>query len=58
MTMGLYSGAASIHAFERRHEAMAANLANLSTPGYRRRVEALFSRELEGPDRPGNQGKG
>jgi flagellar basal-body rod protein FlgG len=38
MWTGLYSGAASLHAFEKRHEVSATNLANISTPGFRRRI--------------------
>ncbi len=48
MTMGLYSGAAAINTYERRHEAISANLANISTPGYRRRVNMSSSEMLGG----------
>ncbi len=41
MMTGFFSGAASMDALERRQDIIAANLANVSTPGYRRRVETL-----------------
>jgi flagellar basal-body rod protein FlgG len=42
MMTGLFSGAASLDAYERRQEASAANLANISTPGYRRRLPVVM----------------
>ena len=56
MMTGLYADAAALDVFQRRHEATTANLANLATPGYRRRVEVLESRRL--PQRPGRARRG
>lgn len=38
MLTGLYAGAVSLDAFEKQQNVSAANLANVSTPGYRRRI--------------------
>lgn len=46
MMQGLYTGAATLSSFEKQHEAITANLANISTPGYRRRVQAMVSQRL------------
>lgn len=48
MLMGIYSGAAALETCQKRQEVTAANLANISTPGYRRRVESYESFELNG----------
>ena len=48
MLTGMYTGAAAIDAYEKRQESFAGNLANISTPGYRRRVESFTSTELKG----------
>lgn len=43
MLNGLYSAASALNAAEVRHEAIANNLANVSTPGYRRQFVVLES---------------
>ena len=56
MMQGLYAGAASLQAFEERQDALAANLANISTPGYRQRVEVMSSMEMKGRNGRGQRG--
>ena len=46
VNVGLYSGISAVRASERRLEAIASNLANVDTPGYKRRATRNFSIEL------------
>lgn len=45
MTIGLHSGAYRLHAIERLQNTVAANLANLSTPGYQPEVTFIDAQE-------------
>ena len=54
MDQGLYTGAAAIAAFESRQETIAANLANVATPGYRQRVDRFSSYLADGGMREGH----
>jgi flagellar basal body rod protein FlgG len=51
MMTGLYSSAASLEAYEKRQEASTANLANVSTPGYRRRMPVVLGEMRPGRNR-------
>ncbi|MEW6073614.1 MAG: flagellar hook basal-body protein [Planctomycetota bacterium] len=48
MNVGLYRGAGALHAQQSRLEAIARNLANLSTVGYKRETEALRQHVVPG----------
>jgi len=48
MMQGIYSGAAAMDAYAKRQEVFAANMANISSAGFKRRVDVSFSEELKG----------
>ena len=57
MNVGIYSGISAVRASERRLEAIASNLANIDTPGFKRRAVQNFSVELGDQERSRKQVK-
>jgi len=58
MLNALYNAAAAVDAIQARYEAIAANLANVATPGYRRQFVLVEASDQQGAAAPANAATG